>query len=96
MSDFEIYARLERLEGGQALRTATVEGYVREWPGVGQQLVLVAESLNPEADGRLVNTSVITSIDHEGEDRWGMQMVIFTTASGSKYCVTRRPPPLDL
>lgn len=83
-----MFVKLTRLEGGQRLRTDSVEGVTQTLPTVGQQFFMAAESLTKADDGspmghRQVNTSVVTELVY-ADDVW-----TFTTHSGSKYMLER-------
>lgn len=92
--DLNIFVWMERVEGGAALRTPTVEGFTDVLPEVGRTFMLIGRPLNAMAQARLVETSVVTEVE-KSEGRWGEPISTFKTQSGSKYRVTVRPPPQE-
>jgi hypothetical protein len=73
---------LERLDStNNALRTNNIEGYTLAEPQVGACFLMFGEPLDPAADARMVSTSLIQSVERDGE------VFTFTTLN-STYRVT--------
>jgi hypothetical protein len=80
---------LSRIKNGLALRTEFVEGYC-EQPVVGRCFFIVGEAINPEADGRLVRTSIVQRIDPDGPDG-----CYFTTERSTYHLLLLEPAEVN-
>ena len=54
--------RLTRIEGGEALRTKSVDGYAYNLPVAGSGFRLFAEPIDLEKDTRMVSTSTVKAV----------------------------------
>lgn len=57
-----MHIRLEKLVGGDRIRTDCVEGACASLPNIGDSLTVVAESLSFKGGHRLVQTSAVQAI----------------------------------
>lgn len=55
-----------RVNGGDALRTDSIDGIFFVRPKVGQRFHLLAEPLDPKMSARSIITSMVKSINHTG------------------------------
>lgn len=79
------HATLARLRGGENLRTDSVTGYYIMPPAEGQSFMLFAESLSPEGNLRIIQTSPVQSLTEIAGGEW------LLTTENSTYGLTVHP-----
>lgn len=74
-----MHGKLERIEGGAALRTDSIEGHVSSLPEVGRNFIMLAEGLTPGSIVRYITTSPVVETRQTDNEFW------FSTETGSVY-----------